>query len=67
MVATDWNSDKVSDDSEHQDPEVLGIYTTDRVPRYQKQRGEMVAADWDSNNDKGVTVIKLEGSVCGKF
>jgi hypothetical protein len=52
MVATDWNSDKDSDDSEHQDPQVLGIYTTDSVQHYKKQRGEMVAADRDSNKDK---------------
>ena len=57
MVATDWNSDKDSDDSEQQDPrKVLGIYTTDSVQCYQKQRGEMVAANRDSDKDKGVTV-----------
>jgi hypothetical protein len=50
---------KDSDGSEHQDPEVLGIYATVSVLRYQKQRGEMVAADRDSDKDEGGNCDKV--------
>ena len=59
MVAADWNLVKDSDGSEHQDPEVLGIYATVSVLRYQKQRGEMVAADRDSDKDEGGNCDKV--------